>query len=242
MKPWPIAVFIALAGLVSLSCGTVNVDLHTTVETSGDVVQEVKLVSEGLIAAALKGAMPSTEKLRKEGWQVESKSAANSFEQTWKRRFKRDETLDMVIFPDDASAAGATGQPKVTYYLRDSVFLKEYEFRVDIPPSPDMTKELQGLDLPQQQAAKALVESLFSLSWTITVPGEIVSTNADRREKNSATWDLTVSSLEKGRQLNLKARYINWPLIAGASLVLVAIGAFLALRLLRRKKVEVHQA
>jgi len=250
MKRLRVEVCLVLAGLVSLSCGTLQMNLQTTVETSGDITQEVKLVANGLIAAAAQqDPLVDAEAARKEGWEVQSQASADYFEQTLRRTFRRSETLDMVLLPDVFSSGTATegmagGEPRITYYMRDLILIKDYDLRIQIPPSPGVNEEVAGLGGEADQAAMAMIETMLSISWTITVPGEIVSTNADRWEKNSATWDLSLTTLEKGRQLDLKARYTNWPLIigAGAGIVVLVIGMVLGVRFFGRRKREVHQA
>ena len=60
-----------------------------------------------------------------------------------------------------------------------------------------------------------MVESMFNISWTFTLPGKITNSNADLVEGNSATWYFDIDTMENDRYLMVQSTYINWPLIIG---------------------------
>ena len=82
------------------------------------------------------------------------------------------------------------------------------------------------------------LEDFLSVSWTITMPGDIVDSNADIVEGNSATWELGIPGLGTDTRMAVQSRATNWPLIAGLSAVaavLLGLVIFLTIFFITRR-------
>ncbi len=92
---------------------------------------------------------------------------------------------------------------------------------------------MTGLDGFEDDIISQLLEGLFSMSWAITLPGEITESNADSIQNGTATWVFDIGSLDQDQEIAVRSRLINWPFIAGTAaglLVLAGVVVFLVLR------------
>jgi hypothetical protein len=93
--------------------------------------------------------------------------------------------------------------------------------------------DLTGLDGFDDDIISQLLGGFFSMSWSITLPGEITESNADSIQDSTATWIFDIGSLDQDQEIAVHSRLINWPFIAGTSaglLVLTGVVVFLVLR------------
>ena len=73
---------------------------------------------------------------------------------------------------------------------------------------------------------------MFSVSWSITLPGEITETNADYHDLDTATWNFTYSAIQNGHYMSVKSTYIDWPIILGivAGIIVIVVVIYLMSR------------
>jgi len=203
-------VFLLL--LVAAGCGTLEVNFHTIVKSSGDITQEIKLEGSGMLGEFIE-EFETEETVEQEGWEITTKRDEDSISLIATKDFRRDESM---IFGDE------TIMENVSSRVTDNLFIKEYLYEVNIPGGGPMST---GNEDEFAELGELMLEDMFKLSWTFTLPGKITSSNADEVEGNSATWYFDVDSFENDRYLLVQSRYINWPVIAGIGAgVLIIIG------------------
>ena len=213
-----VTLIVALALVSLVGCGTVSIDLHTTVKASGDISQEIKVEGSGMMGAFVTSE-DALKDLRKEGWHVSIEHPGACVIAT--KNFEQGKT---VVLP------GMEELKNQHFRVRDLVILKEYFFEATIPANPLGIEE----DDEFAEVGKAILRSMFSMSWTLTMPGEVIETNADAIDGNSATWYFDIDSLEKERYMMVHSRYINWPLVGGIAGVIVVAGFLIGFIVRRR--------
>ncbi|MBI4301628.1 MAG: hypothetical protein HY664_03395 [Chloroflexi bacterium] len=219
---------IAFLGLLTLSCGTANINFHTTVRASGNVTQEISMEGTGAMAQAIReSANPVGAKAK--GWAVEQKETKDGYLLKMSRDFK---TGDIMELPFEGT------EPTFNYDVKKGFFSRTYEFRLKIPASEGNVplSEVDGeFSMLGEALQKALLES-FKFSWTLTLPGKITQTNADEKTETSATWYFPLDKLSQERDLSVESRSTNWmniALMAGvitAVVVAATVGMFFLLR------------
>jgi len=215
---------ILIIPFMSAGCGSVDVNIHTTIKPSGDFIQELRLKGSGMMGAAL--TTPETiESLKKEGWQVTTERSGDSVSLVATKQFKKGESVTMPDFSKQG-----TGLKQVKFDVKNFIAFKEYFLEMTLPASPIDTAGGQYAEL-----TKSMLKSMFSMSWTLSLPGNIVETNADAVQDNSATWYFDVDSLAKDRYMMVHTRYVNWPIIGIiAGVVVVGVGLFILFVVRRR--------
>jgi hypothetical protein len=215
--------------LISLSgCGTADVGFHTKINPSGSVAQDINIEATGVIGGLLSEQFDTGE-METLGWYIQTEKSTDSFKVIASKTFSRDEAVE--IFTGAESPASNT---KVN--VTGNLLYRNYRFETTLKGTQgDSTSSLND---EITNMGEALSNSMFNFHWSVTVPGTIVSTNADKKEGNTATWNFSLTSLESDRYMIIEARYINWPvIIGGASVLIVIIAAAIFLPLyLRRKK------
>ncbi len=220
-----VAVLALLLPLLA-GCAQIDIDLHTTIKPSGDLVQEVRFTGSGPMAGFLDDA-EATGDLEMEGWEVTIERSASSSTLVASREFSADEVLAIPDFSSDPDAL-----EDYDFRVRNYFFFTDYVLQVTIPEDP-VEDDLTGLDGFDDDIISQLLEGLFSMSWSITLPGEITESNADSIQDNTATWIFDIGSLDQDQEIAVHSRLINWPFIAGTSaglLVLTGVVVFLVLR------------
>ena len=223
-----LAVLALLLPLLA-GCGQIDVNLHTTIKPSGDLVQEVMFTGSGMMAGFLDDA-EATADLEMEGWEVTIERSANSSTLIASREFSADEVLAIPDLSGDETALENYDFRVQNYFL-----FTDYIIEVTLPGNPvDVpTDDLTGLDGFDDDIISQLLQGLFSMSWSITLPGEITESNADSIQDSTATWVFDIGSLDQDQEIAVRSRLINWPFIAGTSaglLVLAGVVTFLVLR------------
>lgn len=198
---------LIIASIISLiilvGCGRLDINLRTNVTAQGDVIQEIVTAGSGKMGDYLRNGY-SSQGYSEDGWQANiQENDDNSVTVTQRKVFKPGET---TLLPT-TSTKTLTG---VDFHVDNYIVVKEYFLSFTIPGSPPTEQTT-----PNQytQWAQDLVNSMFGMSWTITLPGEILQTNADVKKDNSATWKFNAQSLQKDRYIMIKSRYIDWALI-----------------------------
>ena len=223
-----LAVLALLLPLLA-GCGQIDVNLHTTIKPSGDLVQEVMFTGSGMMAGFLDDAEAIGD-LETEGWEVTIERTANSSTLTASRNFSADEVLAIPDLSGDEAAL-----ENYDFSVRNYFLFTDYIIEVILPGNPvDIpTDDLTGLDGFDDDIISQLLQGLFSMSWSITLPGEITESNADSIQDSTATWVFDIGSLDQDQEIAVRSRLINWPFIAGTSaglLVLAGVVVFLVLR------------
>jgi hypothetical protein len=210
---------------------TMDVDYHTTVKTSGDVIQDIRLEVTGISGDLLEEAGFSDESfLGDEGWDADIENTDDSVIITATGNFVMDK---------DGNISQVEGGPEVPEGLSVRVEngLLSKEYFVEFEATGGGLGELgEGQELGR--LGELVLEDIFDFSWTITLPGKIVESNADIIEGSSATWDFDYDSLISGLNLTVHSQYTNWPviggIIGGVVVVLALVAAFFIIRRKRR--------
>jgi hypothetical protein len=211
---------------------TMDFDYRTTVETSGDIIQEIRVEITGGAVTTLEEAgflddVDLANDLEQEGWEVDIETTDDSLIIN---------ATGSYILDEDGDVAQVEGGPEVpegfSVRVENGFLSKKYFAELDVAESG--TGEIGEL-------AQMRREDIFDFSWTITLPGEIVDSNADTVEGDSATWDFDYDSLTSGLYLTVQSQYTNWPviggIIAGAAVVL-ALVVFFVIKRRRRSSVS----
>jgi hypothetical protein len=225
-----IAIQLFSALLLSLSCGTVDMNFHTRVKPSGDIIQEITIASTGMMTSLVDAQLISG--MENEGWQVERTTSGETTTVVSTKEFSRSSDLVVPGFLDDRQS------DNFKFYIKNYFVFKEYYFELTIPEDNSVNREVSednqvgGSDLISDE----MLESMFKFSWTVTLPGKIIDTNADLVSGNSATWNFPYSSMGSSRVITLNTRYINWLVIGiiGGSMALIVLLVFI----LKRPKEE----
>jgi hypothetical protein len=223
-----VAVLALLLPLLA-GCGQIDVNLHTTIKPSGDLVQEVRFTGSGLMAGFLDDA-EATGDFEMEGWEVTIERSASSSTLIASRGFSVSEVMAIPDLTGDE-----TSLENYEFRVQNYFFFTDYIFEVTLPGNPVEVPadDLTGLDGFDDDIISHLLEGLFSMSWAITLPGEITESNADSIMDSTATWIFEINSLDQDQEIAVRSRLINWPFIAGTSAglaVLAGVVIFLVLR------------
>jgi len=229
--------------LLLAGCGTIDVNFHTTVKPSGDLVQEFRVDATGMIGSSL-GTPEVTEDLKSQGWDVSIERSGDSASLIAKKDFKRGETPiipSLSLGTDEATASEETRLESLNFDVRDRLLFKEYTFEMTLPGSPASTETDAEGQFPQlDKAMEEALKAMFSISWTVSLPGTIVETNADSTSGGSATWNFDFASMGKDQHLAVRTRYIKWPIIGGlVALVFIIIAGGVAFALMRSRQPKV---
>jgi hypothetical protein len=206
---------------------TMDIDYHTTVKTSGDVIQDIRLEVTGISGDLLEEAGFSEEGfLGEEGWDVDIENTDDSVILSATGQFVLDEDGNITQVED-----GPEAPEGFSVRVENGLFSKDYF--IEVEAAGDGIGELDDSD-ELGQLGELVLENVFDLSWTITLPGKIVESNADTIEGGSATWDFEYDSLTSGLNLTAHSQYTNWPviggIIAGAVVVIALVVFFLIIR------------
>ena len=220
------AVLVCVAVFIT-GCGRIDVNLHTTVKTNGDIVQEVKYTSSGAIGNLLGSSMNPSD-LEAQGWVVETTQSGDSSVVTAAKTFKKGEGFSLLGNGSDSSPAVKDVKFTVNNYL----IFRNYHIEGTLEAIPAGALA----DYDTASLSPQVIDSMFSLAWAVTLPGSITSTNADHKDGNTATWDFTYSSLQHDKSLTVDSRYIAWPVILAIFAALVVVAVVIVLILVFRKK------
>ena len=212
-----------LAGLVLLAgCGSLDINLNTSYQPSGDYTQKLIYTATGPIGEALAAAAGQLTGSQ-DGWQISVESDDQGTTLTASRSFGKDEVF---AFPADS---GDT-PPQLSFERSNFIVFTNYRFQATIPAGSEWgmsgETDLVGLDVLNQ---------IFNISWTVNMPGEIAESNADTVDGDAATWNLEFTDLNTGVTLTAESRLMNWAAIYGVSAVLAMALIAVILLLLRRR-------
>ena len=223
-----LTVLICSIIVVLSGCGTISVDLYTTVEPSGGLNQEIEIEGTGMVGNLV--VSPDTiQDFKKEGWKVSTSRTGDSAFLNASKVFSQGAEIDIPGFAEEGQE---TGLKNINSSISDRIFFKEYYFEATIPGN------LFNIDENDEFAefGKAMLSAMFSMSWTLDLPGEIIETNADTYDKDTATWYFDIESLERDRKITIKTKYTNWTSIYIAIGVLVVIVGIITFFIIKRKQ------
>ncbi len=205
--------------LALAACGRIDADIHTTFKPSGLIVQKISLTGSGQMGTSLSNAFPLQTYISN-GWLVEVTSEGG-FTTVSATRVFRKEDISNIAAAFIRSEQGASNIKDPVFTITDNFFIKYYSLSFTIPPmSPDAIDV--GTAEQWSKMGEAALDSMFGLSWSITLPGQITTTNADSYQRDTATYKFNYSSLKNGRQIMVQSRYVDWPLI------LIVLGGLVA--------------
>jgi hypothetical protein len=218
---------------VMAGCGTLDLDLYTTVKNSGDIIQEVRFEGTGMMANILDEADLTEDFIfGEEGWEFEIDRTDDSLVIT---------AVGNYVLDEDGNISRMEGGPEIPegFSVRvESGFLsKKYFAEFDAPANGE---ELIGDGGEFGDFTDIMLEDMFDFSWTIILPGGVVESNADIIEGGSATWDFDINSLTSGFNLTVQSRYTNWPVIGAIISGAVVVLALVAFFFIRRRRADVH--
>lgn len=217
-----LALFL-LTILALAACGRINADIHTTFKPSGLIVQKISLTGSGQMGTSLSNTFPLQTYIGN-GWLINVTTEDGSTTLTATRVFRKEDISNIAA----AFIKSQQGSPSIkdpVFTITDNFFIKYYSLSFTIPP---MTPDTIDVNAGQQwsQVGEAVLDEMFSLSWSITLPGQITATNADSYQRDTAIYKFNYSSLKNGRQIMVESKYIDWPLI------LIVIGGLIVVILI----------
>jgi len=208
------------------ACGRIDAGIHTTIKPSGLIVQKISLTGSGQMATSLSNAFP-LQKYIGNGWLIDVSSEGGSTTVSATRVFRK-EDISSIVTVFLKSDQGASGIKNPVFTITDNFFIKYYSLSFTIPPMTPDTIDT-GAGEQWSKLGEAALDSMFSLTWSITLPGQITATNADSYQRDTATYNFKYSTLKNGRQIMVQSRYVDWPLILivlGGLVVVILIIVF----------------
>ena len=212
---------------------TLDLDYRTTVKTSGDILQEIRVEITGMTGTMLEeaGVLEGTDftvELERGGWDVDIENTGDSVILFVSGNY---------ILDEDGNISQVEGGPEgpggFSVRVENGFLSKKYFAELDVAESGG---EMMGGGGDFGAPAELILEEIFDLSWTITLPGKIVDSNADTVEDGSATWDFDYDSLTSGLYLTVQSQYTNWPVIGGIIAGGVVVLALVAFFIIRRRR------
>jgi DNA-directed RNA polymerase subunit RPC12/RpoP len=202
-----IALELLIAALLTIGCGTVDMNVHTRVKPSGDIIQELSIATTGMMTALIDSEFAAD--LESQGWEVERTTSGETTTVVATRKYSKNEPV---------TVPGLLEQDQSDYFklhVKNYVVIKDYYLELTLPEDTSFESELpdEELDGEDEIFSEEMMESMFKFSWTVTLPGKIMETNADEVSGSSATWNLPYSSMGSGQYMMLRSRYINWMVI-----------------------------
>jgi hypothetical protein len=228
-KTAKILIITIAAGLILLAgCGTLDMKLETDITSSGNYTQKVIITATGAIGESLV-AEGGSEEMTAEGWEVNQTLSGDTVTLTASKDFSQE---DPFFLPD---ATGTGADSPVLDIQRQNYFLfTNYSFIVNIPSDP----EALGLEATvgeYDDLTLGMLKNMFTMSWTVNMPGEITSSNAEVVSGSSATWNFDVDTLSQGGMMTAEVRVIHWAVVAGLA-AFVLILAIASLMFFRRRR------
>ena len=184
-----------LAILTLIGCGTLSVDIATTVDSESRFTHSIELSATGLMAELIQLTV-DVEELRADGWVATLDRDGDAVRITLDREFTGDDATRN-------SSENPTGLafPFNAFVINVDKVEGETQYRVSLIVERD-TDPLQLEFLPQYRFDRlrdVVVEERsgsFKLDWKLKVPGEVGDTNADSVDGGIARWQVDLSDLE----------------------------------------------
>jgi len=92
------------------------------------------------------------------------------------------------------------------------------------------TGKPSGMQSALLALAREAINNRMRANYRIRMPGVITESNADHVVDNTAAWSCGLLDLEQGRTLQVSSRYVDWWVIVGAVLLMLAlVGTYVVL-------------
>lgn len=215
--------FFLLTILILTSCGRIDANIHTTIKPSGLIIQNISLTGSGQMGSSLSNSFPIQTYISN-GWLINVTNEGGSTTISATKVFRK-EDISNIAAAFVKSEQGASSIKNPVFSITDNFFIKYYSLSFTIPP---MTPDTIDAGSGEQwfKMGEAALDSMFGLSWSITLPGQITATNADSYQRDTATYNFNYSSLKNGHQIMVQSRYVDWPLmliVLGGLIVVILI-------------------
>ena len=225
-----ILTLLLLPLIIFTGCGEVHLNLETLVKPSGAVIQHVNIEASDKLADAL-AESGAVDAFKSDGWQTSTELKINSFTINAIKKFGK---ITSLYIPGISGKIEKTAMENVDLQVRNFIVYREYFLDVTLP----WDSETGNVFTEQEGIGKSMLRSMFDMSWTISLPGTIIETNADSVENNKATWHFDIDSLENDRHMTIHTMYIAWPFIIAIAIGIVLMIIFIVI--LTRPKGHPH--
>jgi hypothetical protein len=226
-----------LAILFVIGCGTADANLHVTYASNGDVQAQLTIKGTGAIGNLL--LSPDTrDNLTKQDWTVTTQVNGDTTTLVATAVRKPGEPVQVLA----GSTAGGSLIDKMAINESPGLFKKGYAVSFKTTPQKPATPPAntgQSSLIDEKQMAQ-LMDTMFRFSLSITLPGQIVETNADNVQGDTATWYFTYSGMQSERQITVRTEQILWANIAAAGFALLVVVSTLGYVLMRRRVPSYH--
>ena len=197
-------------------CGTLRVNSQTVIERRGRCSREVRMTAGGMFATML-----ANSRATQSSWTIERGWSGTEYHIVWRQDFPSVPAANVPLDGLSGEGAGSVSSqsPRLALERANYWFVTYYRYSETYPQSEGSDA---GAD-PFAPKMNALADAMFSMEAEVVVPGKIIDSNADRTEKNLASWSLSSSRLDQGVKLWVVARRFNaLPIVLGTLLVLGA--------------------
>jgi len=220
-------------------CGRVDVGIHTTIKSNGDITQQLNITASGMMGSLMSTSMNSID-FQNQGWEVETKQSGDSVSLIATKNFKNDDDLNNIFGPQSGEGSLSVKDSKLD--IKNYFIMKDFVFKTTLPGVP--AESLIGSN-DSDLMSESMINSTLGITWAITLPGNIVETNADNKDGNTATWNFNYSSLQNDREITVHSRYIAWSIIIGiiaGILIIVLAIVFIPKYIKRRQHKEIIES
>jgi hypothetical protein len=211
---------ICLIFLILLSCfiisGCINIDYVIDVNENGTE----KVTTDVTLPSALEAAGAVDEiksSMTKAGYYVSSKNDGNN--SVVEGTVERSQGNWIVPYPNTLIQGQ---QPNFTYNYNDYFFYRDYYINASYQLNPQAVQNMLNPQTLQGNPFFNANDVSVNVSYTINLPGKILSTNASATNLNSMKWSLDLKN-DSGISLVAKSRLFYPGRIAMAIILLILI-------------------
>ena len=217
-----VIVLALLIAITSIGCvGSADITVHVIYQPSGALTARIIAEGEGPLMQGL------IEGLRGESGEAFGQVSLDRQGNTSYITVER--TMDNYPL-SRGSAASARGLEGISIEANKGLF--QSDFRMTWAP------EFPGLDTEELgEYAGMIVASAVGFRLRMTLPGEIVESNADNVNGDTATWYLPILSMGQGRMLTARSRLVHRDRITVTAALagLLAVAVVLSIVLHKRR-------
>ncbi len=171
--------------ILTTACGAVTINLDTRVKNENDIRHDLEVIASGQIALHMADEINHGNPELEEHCRI-NLDETNRTLNILCENFHKDDNLN-IMGPDEPEDI----QDSIATVKNDLGAMWEYETAM---PNPmlDLAQDADlGLDAQELEDPEYLDTILrLRINWTVQVPGNIIETNADLQEKNTATFNL----------------------------------------------------
>lgn len=206
---------LLLAG--ALASGCFSAEMYSELRADGSGVDTFRISTSSLLGAAVKKAAQenTTDENVKVSFDDDGETATVSFTRELETF---NDVYSLAVSPaDPASSPMRSGRVSTGNYL----FFKTFKVREKYASSSDEPADKSSMGDAADRVGDT-VSGMLSVKRTIKMPGSIVSANTQQIDKKAgaATWNVSMAELKNGYEMEVSSRWINWPAVAGALIVM----------------------